>query len=439
MNNQELYLHAKEIIPGGTHLFGKRPEHQAPGVFPPYFKAVKGCYVTDYDGRELLDFTSCGIGACLLGANDDEVTEAVIKVIRDGNFSTLNPPEEVELADRLLGIHPWSSWAKFARSGGEVCGVAARIARAATGKSKIMVIGYHGCQDWYLATNLLSPEALNGLWLSNLSPYGVPKELTGTAIPCMHGDTQMFNDLLKIHGNDLAAVFVEPCRHELPEPGFLEALRAGCDKYGAMLVYDEITIGWRYCFGGSHLALNRAEPDIAVFSKAMGNGHPVAAVIGNDRSRCGADKAFLSSTYWTERSGSAAALATINKMERTQVHKHVNAYGEKCFALWKAAGEKTGLPVKITSKFGCLATFSFETPYPEVRTLFVTKMLERGILVTTAFYPTLSHGDREFEAYSQAVYEVFAEIADLAAQGEAAVKAASCGPVTVSGFGRLVK
>ena len=168
MKTQALYQRAKNVIPGGTGLLSKRPEMMAPEIFPAYFSSAAGCRTTDLDGREYIDFATCGIGACLLGFNDEEVTDAVLKVVRDGNFSSLNPPEEVELAEKLCGIHPWSKWCRFARGGGEICAVAIRIARAATGRTKVIVAGYHGWQDWYLAANLGDPDALGGLWLKGL-------------------------------------------------------------------------------------------------------------------------------------------------------------------------------------------------------------------------------------------------------------------------------
>ena len=439
MNDQALYKRAKQIIPGGTGLLSKRPEMLAPEVFPAYFQSAKGCRVTDLDGREYIDFSTCGIGACLLGFNDDDVTEAVIKTVRAGNFSTLNPPEEVALAERLCEIHPWANWARFARGGGDIGAVAIRIARAATSRSKVLIIGYHGWHDWYLATNLGDPDALGGLWLKGLSPHGVPAELKGTALACTHGDFEQLDQIFRQYGNELAAVILEPCRHEDPTPGFLEALRKGCDQYGAMLIYDEITIGWRYRFGGSHLNFG-VDPDLAIFSKALGNGHPIAAVIGNQKTFQGAEKAFLSSTYWTERTGPAAALAVIDKMEKTQVAEKVNAYGNKVMKLWKETGEAVGLPVHIGSNFGCLAHFGFKTVAPNaVRTLFTQMMLDRGFLAGTGFYPTLVHGDKEFELYAAAVKEVFPVLADLASQGEEAVRAALRGPEAHTTFARLVK
>jgi len=439
MTDAKLYDHAKNVIPGGTGLLSKRPEMFAPEVFPAYFKAASGCRITLLDGREVTDFTTCGIGACLLGFNDEDVSTAVMKVVSAGSFSSLNPPEEVELADRLCAIHPWASWARFARTGGEIGAMAVRIARACTHRSKVAVIGYHGWHDWYLAANLKDPDALGGMWLKGLSPHGVPEELTGTVFPCMHGDFENLESVFSKHGDELAAVILEPCRHEVPEAGFLEFLRANCDKCGALLIYDEITIGWRYRFGGSHLSFG-VEPDLAIFSKAMGNGYPIAAVLGRKEFFDGAAGAFLSSTYWTERIGPAVALATIDKMEKINVSAQVNNYGKQIMDVWKCAADAAGLPLDLTSEFGCLATFSFKTPASNaVRTLFTQLMLERGFLAGTGFYPTAAHGKKELDDYARAVREVFAVIAPLVKEGEEAIRAALRGPEGHVTFARLVK
>ncbi|MBE6366315.1 MAG: aminotransferase class III-fold pyridoxal phosphate-dependent enzyme [Lentisphaerae bacterium] len=439
MNDQELYRYAKTIIPGGTGLLSKRPEMFAPEVFPAYFKKARGCRLTTIDNRELIDFSTCGIGACLLGFNDEDVSSAVIKTVTDGSFSTLNPPEEVELAERLCAIHPWASWARFARTGGEICAVAIRIARACTRRSKVLIIGYHGWHDWYLAANLGNPDALGGLWLQGLSPHGVPSELSGTAIPCMHGDCEQLADLFKQHGSELAAVILEPCRHEEVAPEFLQLLRSSCTKYGALLVCDEITIGWRYCFGGSHLNL-ALEPDLAIYSKALGNGHPIAAVLGRKEFFDGAASAFLSSTYWTERTGPVAALVTLQKMQQTNTASYVNNIGKQVMELWKTTAEKSALPIKLTSEFGCLATFAFDSCHANImRTLFTIKMLERNFIAGTAFYPTMAHSSKELMLYGAALREVFAELAALHAAGSDAIKNALHTPEAHCTFARLVK
>ncbi len=172
---QELYRHAKERMPGGVQLLSKRPEMLAPEQWPAYFREARGCEVWDLDGRHYYDLSTNGIGACLLGFRDPDVTAAVQRRISLGSMCTLNAPEEVELADLLCAIHPWAEQVRFARGGGEACAVAVRIARATTDRSVVAICGYHGCQDWYLAANLGESDALRGHLLPGLSPIGVPR------------------------------------------------------------------------------------------------------------------------------------------------------------------------------------------------------------------------------------------------------------------------
>ena len=299
---QTLYRHAKERIPGGTQLLSKRPEMLAPDQWPPYYRKASGCEIWDLDNRHYYDFSTNGIGSCLLGFNDPDVTRAVCRRVRSGSMCTLNPPEEVALADRLCAIHPWADQARFARCGGEACAVAVRIARATTDRSVVAICGYSGWQDWYLAANLGDSDALRGHLLPGLSPLGVPRELRGTTVPFTFDNREQFNAILEQYGPRLAAVVMEPCRSQDPAPGFLEFVKAGAHRVGALLIFDEITIGWRLHFGGAHLKFG-VSPDLAVFAKALGNGHPMASVIGTRAAMAGAHDSFISSTYWTEGVG----------------------------------------------------------------------------------------------------------------------------------------
>ena len=436
--SQALYRHARERIPGGVQLLSKRPENMAPGVWPPYSSAAHGCEVTDLDGNRYLDFSTNGIGSCLLGYGDPVVSEAVIKVVRDGSMSSLNSPEEVELADRLCAIHPWADQVRFARTGGETLAVAVRIARATTDRSMVLVSGYHGWSDWYLACNLGDDDNLRGMWLSGISPWGVPRELRGTAAPVTHGDFTRLNELLDSCGNRIAAIVVEPCRHEMPVPGFLEYLRKKCDEYGIILIFDEVTIGWRWRFGGSHLAFG-VIPDMAVFAKALGNGHPIGAVIGTRRAMSGAERSFISSTYWTERTGPAAALAAIRRMEETRVWEHVRRIGGQVLKLWNETAVRHGVEIQLScaSDFACLASFSFRGGFKrELRTLYTRFMLEEGILAGTGFYPTLAHNAEHVAVFSAALDRTFARIAAVAATDKIPL---AKNEVAHDGFQRLVK
>jgi len=176
---QKLWRRAKRVIPGGNMLLSKRPEMFLPGEWPAYFSRAKGCRVWDLDDREYIDMSIMGIGTNILGYGHPEVDEAVVQMVRAGNMSTLNCPEEVLLAERLVELHPRAEMVRFARSGGEANAIAIRIARAASGRDKVAVYGYHGWHDWYLSANLADDYNLDGHLLPGLEPKGVPRDLAG--------------------------------------------------------------------------------------------------------------------------------------------------------------------------------------------------------------------------------------------------------------------
>lgn len=433
---QQLYAHAKRRIPGGVQLLSKRPENMAPGRWPAYFREARGCEIWDLDGNRYYDMSTNSVGACLLGYRDPDVTRAVIRRIRLGSISTLNAPEEVELADLLCDIHPWAEQVRFTRSGGEACAVAVRIARATTDRSVVAVCGYHGWHDWYLSANLGESDALRGHLLPGLDPLGVPRELRGTTVAFRYNDRRGLESIVDQYGSRLAAVIMEPCRNGDPEPGFLEFVRDVTRRCGALLIFDEITIGWRLCYGGAHLRFG-VVPDIAVFAKALGNGHPIGAVVGTAEAMQGAHASFISSTYWTESVGPAAALATLRKFARLNVPGHVERIGRRILDAWNTYGEKHRLPVRTDRSYPCLAHFRFEHEASEqLRTLYTLKMLDRGFLAGTSVYPTLAHTDEIAEQYAAAIDEVFGEIAEALKTGD--LDRYLPGGVASSGFQRLL-
>lgn len=435
---QDLYVHARERIPGGVQLLSKSPESFAPGQWPPYASKAKGCELWDLDGKHYYDMTTNGIGACLLGYADPDVTAAVVDRIKNGSMTSLNAPEEVLLADRLCELHPWAECVRYARTGGEICAIAVRIARATTGRDLVVICGYHGWTDWYIAANLASDSALDGQLLPGLKPAGVPRPLQGTALTFEYNDIAAFDEILRDYGDRIACVIMEPIRHEFPPEGFLEYVRDGIHRAGGLLIFDEITIGWRLTYGGCHKLLG-VNPDIAVFAKALGNGHPCAAVIGTREAMDGAYDSFISSTYWTEAVGPTAALAALKKMGETRVWEHVAAVGTAVQGFWRSSAAKYGVDI-VCEGVPCLATFSFCAFPAEMKTLYTALMLKRGFLGNTAIYPTLAHTPEIVELYGKAVDEVFCEIAQLLKKGgREAIEEAIGGPVCGSGFKRLLK
>lgn len=433
---QELYTHAKKRIPGGVQLLSKSPEQFAPGQWPAYAAKANGCEVWDLDGKHYYDMTTNGIGSCILGYNDPDVTKAVVERVQNGSMCTLNYAEEVYLADKLCEIHPWAECVRFARTGGETCAVAVRIARATTGRDLVLICGYHGWTDWYLAANLKNEKGMDDM-LSGLEPAGVPKNLAGTTLSCMYEDYETFDAIISEYGERIACVIMEPYRHVLPDGKFLRHIRAATKRVGALLIFDEITIGWRLCFGGAHKLLG-VNPDMATFAKALGNGHPIGAVIGTKEAMEGAHISFISSTYWTEGVGPTAALATLEKMEKTRVWEHVCNVGETVQKDWIAAAERNGVAIDC-SGVPCLAHFSFRENKQELKTLYTVLMLKEGFLGNTAIYPTLAHTDEVLALHRETIDKVFYKIGQIVKKGgKDAIAEAIGGPVCFSDFKRLL-
>lgn len=431
---QAAYRVAKSIIPGGTQLLSKRPELFAPDQWPAYYREARGCEVIDMEGRKFLDMSLGGILSTILGYADPDVNAAVHRRVSLGSMSTLQTHDEVELAQELLEIHPWASRVRFTRSGGETMAVAVRLARAATGRDQVALCGYHGWHDWYLAANLSGSDGLDGHLLPGLDPAGVPRSLAGGTHTFRYNRLEELDAILQSHADGLAAVVMEPTRHLDPEPGFLEGVRERCDRHGIRLVFDEISIGWRLCLGGAHLGYG-VEPDLAVFAKALGNGFPIGAVVGRAETMEAAQRSFVSSTFWTEGVGPAAALACVRKMRSLDLPGHLAAIGGQVREGWRALGERHGLPVKVGGRPE-LALLAFEHPESAaLLTLMTARMLRRGFLASGGFNAMLAHEPRHVEAYLGALDGVFAELAEAISAGDVAARIG--GPVKHSGFARL--
>ncbi len=436
---QKLYAYARQHrIPGGTQLLSKRPEMFLPGRWPAYYSSARGAWVTDLDGRSYMDFSNNGIGTLILGAADPVVNEAAKQAVDRSPMSTLNPPEEVELADLLCELHPWAERARFARSGGEAMAVAVRIARAASGRDVVLFSGYHGWSDWYLATNLNKADGLDHLLLPGLSPAGVPGGLSGTAVPFHFNNREEFDAQAARHGGRIGAIVMEVQRGAKPDAAFLQHVRDTASRIGAVLVFDEITSGFRLCTGGVHL-LYGVSPDIAVFGKAIANGFAMSAVIGRASVMEAAQGSFISSTFWTERIGPAAAVATIRRFREIDGPRLLAHAGGTVQRIWREQGAAAGLQITagpedmkpLSSMSVKLGDAPLAMP---VRTLWCRLMLERGVLCNSSFYATCAHGDRELGLYEQACASAFRELA--AATQSGAVRELA-GEVAHTGFQRL--
>jgi glutamate-1-semialdehyde 2,1-aminomutase len=431
---QLLYKHAKTRIPGGTQLLSKRPEMHLPDQWPSYYSRAKGVDVWDLDDNHYVDMSYNGVGACILGVGDPDVDAAVKDAIDSGSMSTLNCPEEVELAELLCELHPWAGMVRYARGGGEALSVAVRIARAYTGRDLIAFSGYHGWHDWYLAANLAEESALDGHLLPGLEPKGVPRGLLGTAMPFRYNHLEELEDIVREHGRGLAAIIIEPVRRNDPLPGYLEGIRELANQTGAVLIVDEVSAGFRMNSGGAHL-LYGLIPDIAVFAKSISNGYPMAAIIGKAQIMEAAQSTFISSTYWTERIGPVAAIATIRKHLRENVARHLIDTGKNIQKGWQEAADRVALKVDIG---GMPPVSHLGFQYDEsqaLHTLFTQLMLGKGFLAAKAFYAAYAHRQDHVDSYLSAVGEVFEQLFE-ALEGKKVMEMLK-GPVAHTGFHRL--
>lgn len=407
---QRLYKKAKKLIPGGTQLLSKRPEMFSPDIWPAYYSRAKGYKIWDMDGIEYNDMSIMGVGANILGYADEDVDSAVKNIIESGVSSTLNCPEEIELAEILIQLHPWADMVRYTRCGGEACAMAIRIARTSTKREIIMFSGYHGWTDWYLSANLSNRKGLDGHLLPGLEPRGVPSKLIGTAIPFHFGDLDELKSKANGKEKEIAAIIVEPARGEEAPKDYLLQLKEYAKYINAVLIFDEITSGFRMCAGGLHLKYG-VKPDIAIFAKSISNGYAMAAVIGKEKIMSAAQRTFMSSTNWTERIGPTAAIATINKYMDERVADYIIDIGKKVKLIWKKAAAKHGLNIVI-SGLPSLASFSFSDKKSQTKlTIFTIEMLKRGFLGFRQFKPSLAHDDNVINRYEQAVDEIFEIIA----------------------------
>jgi glutamate-1-semialdehyde 2,1-aminomutase len=431
---QKLYKRAKRVIPGGSMLLSKRPEMFLPENWPAYFSKSKGCKVWDLDGKEYIDMSIMGIGTNTLGYGHPEVDEAVIKTVKDGNMSTLNCPEEVYLAEKLVEIHPWADMVRFARAGGEINSIAIRIARAATGRDKIAICGYHGWHDWYLSTNLNSDKNLDGHLLPGLQPNGVPRGLTGTTLPFNYNDIEQLEQLIKDNKDEIAAIKMEVSRNEGPKDNYLQKVRDLATENNIVLIFDECTSGFRETFGGLHKKYD-VEPDLAIFAKALGNGYAISACIGRQEFMQAAQQTFISSTFWTERIGPTAALKTLEIMEREKSWETITQIGNNISSEWKSLAERHDLSIS-TWGLPALSGYTFNAPDAlAYKTLITQEMLKKGYLATNSVYACTEHKQEIVDGYFKELDSIFATIKKC--EDGLNINSLLEGPLCHSGFKRL--
>ena len=365
----QIYEEACNLVPGGV-LGARRPMDFIQGEYPIFLESGKGCRLTDVDGNEFVDFM-CGYGPIILGYREEEVDDAVIRQIKEKGFCfSLTQPFQNHLAKKLIELVPSAELSIFLKTGSDATTASIRIARAYTGKTKIMRCGYHGWHDWCVE--------MKG---------GIPKKLYEDVFEFQYNSLDELESLMKIHGPETAAIIMTPFGHpnhekmQEPAPGFLEGVRELADKYGAVLIYDEIRTGFRLRMGGAQ-ELYGVRPDLTVLGKAIANGYPISVVTGKrDVMEAASGKLFISSTFFPNSEGFVAALKTIEILERDKVLEDIWGKGERFIKNIQALLDNYPVGAEL-SGIAPMFYITFERDekglYKNKRRAFYTQLIRKG-------------------------------------------------------------
>ncbi len=408
-NSIKVWDNAKKYIPGGNMFLSKRPERFLPNHWPTFYKVSSKCFVTDLKNKKYTDMIM-GIGTNILGYSEPSVNKSVINSIHQGNMSTLNCVEEQMLAKKLIKMHKWSQAAKFARTGGEANAMAIRISRAFNKRTKIAICGYHGWHDWYLSSNLTKKNSLKGHLLSGLNTDGVPSILKNTVYTFDYNNLKQFNSIINNH--KISAVMMEVSRNYQPKNDFLKKVRKITKKNNIALIFDECTSGFRQAYGGLHKHYG-IKPDMAIFGKSLGNGYPITAIIGNNKVMKYAQSSFISSTFWSERSGYVAALKTLEIMKKKKAWKQITSKGNYIRKRWSELSKKYNLDIDITG-IPAISIFKFKSKNTKKYITFITQeMLKNKFLANNMVYVSIAHTKEIIDRYLRVMEKCFKLISDF--------------------------
>lgn len=429
---QRLLLTAKKIIPLGVQDLTKSSDSKVPDIHPSYYTRASNIEIDTLNGYKLLDFSTMASGNCILGYRDPDVDAAVHDSIERGNLTSLNNPNEVKLAEMMIELHPWASFAKFTKSDSNGLSLAVKIARFYTQKSKILIVGNSSWHDNFLAANLnpIEMEISGSLYykFADISTKGVLPEIIDSAI-----NITDYNDISKIIKKEyskISAILIEPATDRPIPPLIFDTIKQLCTEHNIIIIMNETRFGFRANTGGLHL-LYGIEPDLAVFGSSISNGYSISTIIGRKQLMKSAQNVYASETSWCDDIGINAAIETINKHKEQNVGKHIRSIGRYFQEKINRLSIKHNLPIKVNG-IPSLTQFDFDLPltkefidyieYGEggpfkfgnvnnlLRTTYIQLMLERQILADTFFYPSYAHTFAHVDYYLKNISDVFAQI-----------------------------
>jgi glutamate-1-semialdehyde aminotransferase len=407
--SQEMLARAERVIPLGSQTFSKSRVVYPANAAPLFLTHGKGSHVWDVDDNEYVDFVN-GLLPVVLGYDDADVTAAVIEQLKSGVSFSLATPLEVEVAELLCEIIPCAEMVRFGKNGSDATSGAVRIARAHAGRDRIAVCGYHGWQDWYIGATTRNK--------------GIPRAVGELTHKFPYNDLDALHQLLSAHPGEFAAVMMEAMNVEEPKPGYLESVRELAHKHGALFILDEIITGFRFHLGGAQ-TLFGVTPDLAAFGKSMGNGFPIAAVVGKAEYMHQMEEIFFSSTFGGEAVSLAASRATIHKMQREPVHATMDRLGQQIMDATRANIARAGLTdaVGIAGKPSWSLMQFHDTARAtawEIKSLYLQELLARGILSAGSHNLCYAHTAADLAQLDAAQRDAFGLVREALDRGDIA-------------------
>ena len=378
--SNEWYARATGLIPAYTQTLAKGPAQYVAGVAPKYLQRGKGSHVWDVDGNEFIDF-NMAIGPLSLGYAYDAVDRAIREQLEDGITFSMMHPLEVEVAELIRDAVPNAEMVRYSKTGADVTSAAVRLARAFTGRSKVICCGYHGWHDWYISVTDRS--------------LGVPKTAQDLTL------TFDYNDMESVIGaldQDTACAILEPMIFDEPRDGFLHELKAACRMNSTLLVFDEMWTGFRFALGGAQERFG-VQADLMCYSKAIANGMPLAVLAGRaDVMRLCEKDVFFFTTFGGEALSLAAAKATITELRDCRVPAYLARQGRVLRDGYNELARNLGMPYTraIGAECRSLVTFDSKAGDPlEMKSLVQQELLARGILWSGFHNMSFSHTDTD--------------------------------------------
>ena len=397
-----LFERSKGLIPSGTQTLAKGPGQYINGVAPKYLSRGKGSHVWDVDGNEYIDF-NMAIGPVSLGYCYPAVDQAVMEQLKDGITFSMMHPLEVETAELIRDVVPNAEMVRYSKTGADVTSAAVRLARAFTGRKKVLCCGYHGWHDWYI-----------GVTDRN---RGIPAEILDLSFTFNYNDIQSVVDSID---DQTACVILEPVVFEAPRENFLHRLREVCNENGSLLIFDEMWTGFRLALGGAQEYFG-VHADMATFSKAIANGMPLSVLTGRREVMELADReVFFYTTFGGEALSLAAAKATINEMRDRRVPEYLARQGSKLREGYNRMAKELSMGYTGCTGFDCrsLVTFSAEAGNPlEIKSFMQQELFKRGILWSGFHNISFSHTDKDVDYTLSAYAEVLPAVREAVSTG----------------------